>query len=376
MKNLYLLLLGSTTLFAEEYFTGIDMNAEYTATYQGDSSNSQSFTYGGKLDGFISVDSNKMGLWKGGKILSHIEYRHGSTNASLGNAIMPVNTATILPLSAPTTLVASSLYLAQTLSTDTSLLLGKFNVLDFLKGDAFWGGWGNHRFMNVAFVAPPSGVLPPTIFGAIVQHKYANIDFTLMVYDPNDRTEEYLPNTLFDDGVNLSLALKTTFDKTTVSINGIYSTKEGNDLSTIMREDENIEPKTLGSSYNLSLQVSHLFYDNSIENFGIYGKVNLSDGNPNLIKASFIGGVSAKGILFNRPNDSYGLGYFYYAWSPDLQEALVETKSIGDESGVEVYYNYELNKHIHISADMQYINTSFTDDDNALIFGIRTNVGF
>jgi len=378
MKHICLwLVLGTTTMIAQEYLSGVDVSVEYTSTYQGDSADSKSYAYGGKFDSFINLDSNKLGLWKDGKIMSHIEYRHGSSNAFLGNTLLPINSATILPLSSPHTVVASSLYLAQKLSTDSTLLIGRFNVVDFLKEDSFWGGWGNHRFMNVAFVAPPSGVLPPTIFGMILKHKLSNMDLTVMLYDPNDRTLEYLPNDLFDDGFNISLALKSTFDKTTVSINGIYSTKEGTDLSTIMREDDdNVETLTKGNSYNLSLQISHLLYSKPMENFGIYGKVNLSDGNPNLIRGSFIGGLAAKGMLFNRQDDSFGLGYFYYDWSTALKDSLVGVKNIDYESGVEMYYNYEATKWLHITADVQYINSAFKDYDNALIFSLRTNIKF
>jgi len=378
MKHLYLwLLFGTTTLFAQEYLNGVDVSVEYTSTYQGDSSDAQSYAYGGKFDSFINLDSNKLGLWKDGKVMSHIEYRHGSSNSFLGDTLLPVNSATILPISSPHTVVVSSLYLAQKLSVDSTFLIGKFNVVDFLKDDPFWGGWGNHRFMNVAFVAPPSGVLPPTIFGAILKHKFSNSDLTFMIYDPNDRTLEYLPNDLFADGFNISLALKSTFDKTTVSINGIYSTKEGTDLSTIMREDDNsLKTITKSGSYNLSLQVSHLLYNDTMKNFGIYGKINLSDGNPNIIRGSFIGGIAAKGMLFNRPNDSFGLGYFYYDWSEALKDSLTGVKNVDYESGIEMYYNYEATKWLHISADIQYIDGAFKDYDNALIFSLRTNIRF
>lgn len=47
------------------------------------------------------------------------------------------------------------------------MMLGKINAVDLIANDPFYGGWGNTRFMNVAFVAPPSGLFPPVITGGV-----------------------------------------------------------------------------------------------------------------------------------------------------------------------------------------------------------------
>jgi porin len=67
-------------------------------------------------------------------------------------------------------------------------MLGKINVIDLLASHPFFGGWGTDRFWNVAFVAPPTGVLPPVIMGGILTHSLAPYSLTAMVFDPNDRT--------------------------------------------------------------------------------------------------------------------------------------------------------------------------------------------
>lgn len=67
--------------------------------------------------------------------------------------------------------MVSSIYLRQKLGDSATLMLGKINVVDLLTGDPFFGGWGIDRFQNVAFVAPPSGVLPPIIMGAVFTYQ-------------------------------------------------------------------------------------------------------------------------------------------------------------------------------------------------------------
>ena len=102
-------------------------------------------------------------------------------------------------------MVASSLYLSQKLGDHVSLMLGKINAVDLLASDLFFGGWGTERFMNIAFVAPPSGVVPPVSMGGIAVVKLPPIALTLMVFDPNDQTNNYWVDDLFSDGVDSGL---------------------------------------------------------------------------------------------------------------------------------------------------------------------------
>jgi porin len=160
----------------------------------------------GRADGFLNLDTAKLGLWLGGGLNTHFEWRSGDVAAYRGGALWPVNSGAALPLGDPEEIVASSIYLTQRFGDSTSLMLGKINAVDLLAGDPFFGGWGIHRFMNLAFVAPPSGVVPPVIMGGILSHRFSPYSLTLMVFDPDDRTGDYTPHGLFSDGVNISLS--------------------------------------------------------------------------------------------------------------------------------------------------------------------------
>ena len=133
--------------------------------------------------------------------------------------------------------MATSLYLSQRFGERTSLLLGKINALDLLENDLFFGGWGNHRFMNAVFAAPPSGLVPPVFFGAIGSVRLDAVSVSLWVYDPIDRTAEYWPDDLFDEGVTFyftpSYSTKLAGRPTTISLTGIYTTKSGVDFSEL-----------------------------------------------------------------------------------------------------------------------------------------------
>ena len=124
----------------------------------------------------------------------------------------------------------------------------------------FFGGWGNRRFMNVTFVAPPSGLLPPVIFGAIANIETGPVTWTIMGYDPNDRTTDYLPDNLFSDGLNVYLSGTYTVTlvgrMTKYNLGAIYSTRESEDLSDILLPPD-LETPTKNSSFNTSFQFLH-----------------------------------------------------------------------------------------------------------------------
>lgn len=363
---------------------GITLNLEYTSTYQGllSGTGSDDYEYGGKLDAFVKLDSTRLGLWKGGGFNAHLEYRHGAANAFRGGALWPVNSSQILPLGASEEVEATSLYFTQRIGQKSAVLFGKINVIDLLAADSFFGGWGNRRFMNIAFVAPPTGVLTPTIFGVIASVRTNPIAWTFMVYDPNDRTTDYFPDDLFSDGVIASItsaySCKPAGRKTTASVNAAYSSKDGKDLSDTFLPP-GLEAGTKNGSYNISFQFSHNLQE-SIKHpgngWGVFFKVNLADGNPNPIKASFIGGIGGKALFLGRPQDSFGLGYYYYDFSDDLQDTLKPFIGLDDEKGIEVFYSYAVTPWLHITGDVQYINPVYSNNDHAFITGLRTNIRF
>ena len=363
---------------------GLTFDLEYTPTYQGllSGTGKDDFEYGGKLDAFLSLDSGKLGFWDGGGFHTHLEYRHGEANAFRGGALLPVNTTQLLPLLAPEQVEASSLYFTQKIGDYSSLLLGKINVVDLLAADPFFGGWGNRRFMNIAFVGPPDGVVSPTIFGAIGSIKTEPVAWTVMVFDPSDRTTDYFPDDLFSDGVNVSLSgayTGTLAGRMTIyTVGATYSTKEGADLSEMQFTPE-LKTENKKGSYNIGFQFSHHLQesaDRSGNGWGIFLKAAIADGNPNPIQGSVIGGLGGKALFLGRPQDSFGLGYFYYAFSKDLRNAVAPVVDFDDEQGLEAFYSYAVTPWLHVTGDIQYIDPASSSHDRTVIASLRTSIRF
>jgi len=364
---------------------GVSLDLRHTSFYQGLASGTgdKSYEYGGKMDAFITLDSAKMGLWDGGGFRSHLEYRHGDAPANLGGAIFAANTALYWPVDTPEDLVATSLYFIQTIGDRSSIAFGKFNPVDLLAAHSFYGGWGIDRFMNLILVAPPSGLIPVVFMGAVANTRTERVTWTIMAFDPNDRTNDYLPGDLFDDGVNISVSAAhdtaLAGRKTTYVISGLYSTAEGADYSSVGGGVGSIV-STKSGAWNINFEFKHNLQECTEQanaSWGFYLKAAIADGNPNYIERSLIVGIGGKALFFGRPQDSFGVGAYYYDLSETLQDSLDPSfTNFHDESAIEAFYSWAVTPWLQIGADIQYINPARGDYKNALVPSLRLQFRF
>jgi porin len=335
----------------------------------------------GRYDAFADLDFGKMGLVQGLGFHVHGEGRFGQGQSSFGGQLWPANTGAALPLGGES-FAASSLYFTQAMGKRTLLLLGKINAVDLLASDPVFGGWGTQRFQNIAFVAPPSGVVPPTIMGGVLVHKGTPISLTLMVFDPEDRTRDYFPGDLFKTGVNISVggtwSGQAAGRATSIGITSTVTTKRGADLGDFLAPP-GLETDDLKGSYNIALQITHrLAESGQVQGKGLdlAMKVATADGNPNIIRSSFILGLAGHGMVKGRPHDSFGVGGFIYNFSNALQDSTAPLVDFNDEQGIEAWYSLAVTPWFKLTADAQYVNVARGDADPALITGLRANLVF
>lgn len=335
----------------------------------------------GRYDAFANLDLGKMGLINGLGFHAHAEGRFGEAQTNFGFQLFPSNAGGALPIGGPD-FVASALYFTQTLGKRTMLMLGKINALDLLAGDPVFGGLGTQRFMNFVFVGPPSGVVPPVIMGGVLVHRGTPISLTVMVFDPEDRTQDYFPGNLFATGVNVSVggtwSGKVAGRASTIGVTSTVSTKRGADLGSVL-VPPGLFTNDVEGSYNIALQVTHRLADSGqVKGKGLDAvfKVATADGNPNLIRGSFIAGLAGHGMVNGRPNDSFGIGGFIYNFSNALQDSVDPLVDFNDEQGVEAWYSVALTPWFKLTADAQLINPARGDADLALITGLRANLAF
>ncbi|MEW6998190.1 carbohydrate porin [Colwelliaceae bacterium BS250] len=374
---------GSRTDLKE---SGIAIKAEYTGFYQGmeQGTGDKGYNFDNRFDLYADFDLGELGLWEGAKLHTHTEYVTGNTPMFHGGALWPQFSGTVVPLGYNDEIALTSLYLSKSYDS-THVMFGKINALDLLAGDQFFGGLGTERFMNIAFVAPPSGLVPPVMTGAIVSHRMGDYTFTGMVFDPNDQTSNNNFKGLFDElNVQLGITKRVKlFDRaSTIGLNGTYSTATKKDLRDFLLPVDTTLPfddiaGTKNGSYSISLQASHILVESDAipgKGLGIYAKGTLSDGNPNIINSSLLAGFTAEGIINARPHDKIGLGYYYYNFSDHLQDALLPLAEYKNEDGVELYYNASITPWMNITADIQAINPATANNDDIVMLGLRIHI--
>lgn len=377
---------GGGRTWLKEY--GITLKPRLTQFGQGMPSGDgdHDFEYGGKADLLLNADLGKLGLWSGLSLTVHGEYNFGESVNGDGGTIALVNTALYFPgIEGSDRSDLSSVYFGQKFGDNVSLLLGKINIIDLAGARPFAGGAGIDSFWNIVFAAPPSGTVPPYLFGALLSVRTEPATFGLWVYDPNDMTNKTGFEDPFGDGVTFRGTVE--FPVTIAGRSGhqglvaLYSNQSGTDLATL---DDLLIPSWPGTvslkdnRYYFAYTFGQYLYqskENPKEGFGLFGQFGISDGNPNRLYWSAHVGISGTGLVPGRSRDNWGVGYYYAAPSSDLKDSLARILKIRDEQGVEVFYNFAVTPWLTLGEDLQIIDPSLADD-TAVFAGLRTAMRF
>lgn len=336
-------------------------------------------TYGsGRVDVLMQLDSTRLGLWRGGQILGHLEAEIGGLPGWRGGAFWPVNTAAILPLTPPGQWSLSSLYLRQRWG-NTRLLVGKVNVIDLQSQSPFFGGWGIERFQNLALVLPPTGVTPATLMAASLSQQVGDVTLTAMAYDPNDRTERSF-HRLFADGVNVSLSAQWNGQllkrSSSLGVAYAFSTVQSVSLKETFLPSE-LRQRGLIRPDNLTVNFGHQLWPSAVrpgKGTGLYGRVGTTAGDPNPIQTSLAMGISGEGMFRSRPWDGFGIGVYWYRWTDGLSDALLTP--LRSESGLEMYYNIALTPGLTLSPNVQLIRPASDGEPLLTVLGVRSVLRF
>jgi len=376
---------------------GVTISPRLTQFYQGLTAGkgNKQFEYGSKADVLVNVELEKLGLWKGLSVTTHIEYNFGQSVNGRGGTMVPVNTALQFPgMVDEEAFDVSSVYVRQTIGDSFSIIAGKINIVDLAATKPFMGGAGINSFWNSSFAAPPSGTVPPYLFGAMFSVRTDPAVFGLWIYDPNSVVNQTGFERPFRDGVTFRGTVD--FPVSIAGLSGhqgvvaLYSTKDGRDISSM--DQTLILPRlrrdTVGmkdSRYYFAYTFDQFLYQsptNSEEGVGIFGQFGISDGNPNRLYWSALTGLGGTGLIPSRSRDTWGVGFYYDVLSPFLQDAI-DTSTPGfepklvirDEYGGEVFYNFSVTRWLDIGADLQ-VARPFQEKTPAVYFGMRTVIRF
>jgi porin len=411
---------------------GITVLPSLTGFYEGPTAGNVDHTFdlGAKGEVLLNVDGGKLGLWDGFGVRVHGEYNVGTTPGEVGGTTIPNSTAMTYPVQNQPGGDFSSVYVTQRFGPSFTLLAGKTNMFDFYaSGHKFSGGRGVGLFWNTAFVGPPSGIVPVAAFGAMGVYKVNPLSFTLMVYDPTDA----LNYTGFESPFSAGVTLRGSMDVSsnllgvprTDSFMAAISSEKGTDFESLPdlskfanpafraalikafitqalwgQDAENYLPPELraettekrgrwwvGYSFEQTLWQSQTEPSKS---WGLFGQAAWSDGNPNSLQWSALGGIGGTSPLPGRLDDRFGVGVFYEGYSNILKRHLYPLITLGDEYGAEMFYNLAITKGFRLTADLQVIapaikaqtvepaivNPTVANNSTVVFVGLRGQVRF
>jgi porin len=370
---------------------GITFDLSSTQFYQGVTRGglAQQFQYGGRNDYFMTLDGEKAGLWDGSSFTLHGESRYGESDNSLTGALSPMNLMLSVPLSKGSVSGLTGVKFTQVLSENTLFYAGKLNTLDDFKQPLTAAG-PLEGFQNSVMIYNPvyARTIPYSTFGAGFAY-LANSErvFDIVVYDTNNTPTAGGFNTLFNNGATVYSqgTLPTTFfdQPGHHGISGTYSTGTYTDLTpTAFLDPTNglvlLSTPVKGSwclTYNFD-QAIFVSPDDSQRMWGVFGNLGIADKNPSPVRWFANAGLSGASPITGRKADSFGIAYFYIGVSDSLKSSATNLRSIGNEYGVELYYNISVTSKCQITPDFQVISPFRDRADQSLLVGLRAKFDF
>src|SRR5499433_3376116 len=354
---------------------GVTIDLNVTQIGQGvvNGGKSSAWQYGGRGDLTINLDSQKLGLWPGGFFNLELEGNWASAVNSSTGALMPVNTSQTLPLPPGGIFGVPAWNFAQFLSPYFGLTLGKFATITDISGDMndFAHGKGATQFMNMAFNFNPliAFTVPYSTLGAGIvvlptkDPKEAIVN--LLVLSANG-----LPTTSGFEDLNGNAIVVAGEGRVRTDFFGLtghqlfgttFSNKKFTSIDQRLDQDviQNGVVRAEKGSWNIYYNFDQYLYEPKKgvdRGVGLFGRLGVSDGNPNFMKFFGSFGVGGKGMFEGRPNDKFGVGfYFINVNNPTINGPLQSRKFLRNETGLEAFYDVAITPWLFLTPDLQVL---------------------
>jgi porin len=342
--------------------------------------------YGGRLDGFATIDGNRLGLWKGLTIELQGEVLYGESTNGIGSGLLlPVNTALSMPRMDD--VEADLSYSIVQRFGRTRIQIGKINLQESSAAIPIVSGGGKEGFQHVGLAAPPALLAYPKIYGAIITAPAGPLILSLGIWTPDDWTQRFTPEGVFDGGTNAmfvaTLPARIGGQPGLHSLSVLLTSRQariGENFPNVRPPPglENARPPEKGGAHFKYAVQQYLWRDptNPKRGFGLFGHIGISTGTPDILDWSMTAGVAGTPPWHQRPADRLGVGYFRFSMAPRVRDALAARLSVNDEQGVELYYTAQLNQQLALTVNGQLVDPVVTSAPMAAYLGVRAKADF
>jgi porin len=408
---------GARTQLAEKgIFFDFDLTQLLQGNAHGGRDTTNAFRYSGSADYTFKLDTARMGLWPGGLFVLRGETKIGDNVNQKVGSLLPPNFQGVLPVPGdPGMTTLSEFYFMQALSEKFVIMAGKVDGTALVDQNAFAS---NHRtqFMNtglrinpVLFYATPYTTMAA---GAVwLPAKWLKITTAVTDNDTDGAATMTGFNTAFHGRdwwtacQEFEFAIKP-FGKTGHQRFGWFWTSRdfpeiGGDgriqfpqvigrrlvprgmlprWARVLRLGNQVysltDPETSADTWGLYYNFDQMLFTEAADpeqGVGVFGRFGFG-GEPNIFEQFYSVGLSGKGSIPQRDQDTWGIGYYLANINDDINPAF----GLQCEQGIEAYYNVEVTPWCHITPDLQVIMDpgGSSRNDVAIVYGLRMHVNF
>ena len=376
------------------------------------------------MDYTLNVDTQKLGWWPGGFFKFSADTGFGSNEFNDIGAVVPPNTAALLPGLNKRTTVLTNATMVQFLSPQFGVLGGKINTLD-LGVTEFYGDYRT-QFENAAFNFPMTIAQVPisTFGGGVIGIPREDMMLSALVLGASGTPEDNDPGKAFNGVMVLGNGQLTVKPFGLVGHQSVglqwndrrrFSLNQdpGNLAAALLQErfprlaspgpvladilarffptlaTPATPPNRTSGSWAVTYAFDQYFWQPAGDpkhGLGVFFAFGATDGNPNPIQYAFLTGIGGKGVVPGRPDDTFGLGFgrtqFSSAFVPFLRQRL--NLGLQREDAIEMYYNVAVTPWLNVTSDIQFIDPAVTKAvgsggglmkvDTAVVAGTRIRV--
>jgi len=378
---------------------GIQLDVEYYQYLQTvvDGGVDDDDRWGGKTNYKLHLDLDKMGVIPGGLLYVRFDGRWGKGTIKRTGQLLPANEAFLIPvdfadLERESWGELTALNYTQFLSPKFAVFLGKIDMMD---GDPneFAGGRGDTQFLNYSMMyAAPTAIVPASTLGAgVLFIPNEHVTIATQVVSATDTTFDSLGDSFdsFDDGQIWATALMAQYRVRDLpggfNVNYLqWFDAEFTNIGSIAgaltsTEDESWLVALSGWQYLYTEESSAGPLDTTnkipdLQGWGLFARLGFADKDTNPFSLTVSGGLGGRGVITGRDHDLFGVGYFY----TDTESGNVLTTAGLEESvqGFEAFYNVAITRAVMLAFDVQWLEASLPNTDDAVVLGTRLQLRF
>jgi len=341
------------------------------------------YTYLSNLDLRLTLDTEQLGLWDNGTFFAYaIENSGGEklTGSIVGD------THGVDNIEAPRSIHLYALWYEHTFLDETlSVLIGFHDYNSEFDVTEYGGLYLNSSF---GIGVDISGNGRPSIFPLAAPAVRVKVspsdrwDILMAVYDgdPGDPDEsEHFPRSDFDSEGGAFIATEVAYHMSEDTLPGFvklgiwYNT--GDFIDVVDTDSSGDEIKRNNNTGGYLVIDKMLFQEEDDQGLGAFFQFGANKTSVNEVNVYIGGGLNYHGLIPGRDNDDSGIAVA----SALINDGLTADSTREDhETTIEITYNAQINDHIRIQPDLQYVINpgAVSGVDNALVIGARTEITF